>query len=112
MTLRYFTNRPHSVWLSEAAVLDFELLRAVARAPDQRHSKFEHVYPIVRVDTPFDQTYPTNTVAVVKVVTSQADAEVEVARHELNANKRCVYFYCTSRLISSFAAEMWPHPPS
>jgi hypothetical protein len=72
----------------------------VARAPDQPHSKFEHVYPIVRVDTPFDQTYPTNTVAVAKVLTSQADAEVEVARlNELNANKSCVYFYCTSRLI-------------
>jgi hypothetical protein len=52
------------------------------------------------VDTPFDQTYPTNTVAVAKVLTSQADAEVEVARlNELNANKSCVYFYCTSRLI-------------
>ena len=72
----------------------------MARAPDQPHSKFEHVYPIVRVDTPFNQTNPTNTVAVVKVLTSQADAEVEVARlNELNANKRCVYFYCTSPLI-------------
>jgi hypothetical protein len=48
----------------------------------------------------FDQTYPTNTVAVVKVLTSQVDAEVEVARlNELNADKSCVYFYCTSRLI-------------
>jgi hypothetical protein len=72
----------------------------VARVPDQQHSKFEHVYSIARVDTPFNQENPTNTVAVVKVLSSQADAEVEIARlNELNADKSCVYFYCTSRLV-------------
>jgi hypothetical protein len=54
----------------------------------------------VRIDTPFDQTHPTNTLAVVKVLTSQTDAEVEVSRlNQLNAEKGCVYLYCTSRLI-------------
>jgi hypothetical protein len=58
------------------------------------------VYPIVRIDTPFNEAYPTNTLAVVKVLTSQADAEVEVSRlNQLNADKSCVYLYCTSRLI-------------
>ena len=70
------------------------------RAPDRPHSKFKHVYPIVRIDTPFDQMYPTNTVTVVKVLTSQLDAEEEVARlNQVNAEKSCVYFSCTSRLI-------------
>jgi hypothetical protein len=45
----------------------------VKQAHDQPHSKFKHVYPIVRIDTPFDQMHPTNTVAVVKVLTSQVD---------------------------------------
>ena len=28
------------------------------RAPDTPHSKYPHVYPIVRIDTPIDQTNP------------------------------------------------------
>lgn len=58
------------------------------------------MYPIVRIDTPFDQNYPTNTVTVVKVLTSQQSAENEVSRlNQINADKSCVYFYCTSRLV-------------
>ena len=70
------------------------------RAPDQPHPKYPHVYPIVRIDIPIDQTDPTQKVTVVKVLTSQSEAEDEVSRlSEVNANKKCVYFYCTSRLI-------------
>jgi len=70
------------------------------RAPDQPHSKYPHVYPIVRINTPFDQAYPTNTATVVKVLTSQAAAEAEVTRlNQINADKSCTYFYCTSKLI-------------
>jgi len=70
------------------------------RAPDQPHSKFRHVYPIVRIDKPFDEAYPTNTLSVVKVLTSEAAAEIEVSRlNTINANKRCVYFYNISRLV-------------
>jgi hypothetical protein len=37
---------------------------------------------------------------VVKALTSQADAEKEVSRsNQTNANKSCVYFRCTSKLI-------------
>lgn len=58
------------------------------------------MYPIVRIDTPFDQNYPTNTVTVVKVLTSQQSAENEVSRlNQINSDKSCVYFYCTSRLV-------------
>jgi hypothetical protein len=70
------------------------------RAPDTPHSKHPHVYPIVRIDTPTDQTDPTSRITVVKVLTSQVAAEAEVSRlNQINADKSCVYFYCTSRLI-------------
>ena len=70
------------------------------RAPDRSHSKYPHVYPIVRIDTPIDQTDPTRKITVVKVLTSQSDAEAEVSRlSQVNADKSCLYFYCTSRLI-------------
>jgi hypothetical protein len=75
-------------------------LPSVARAANQPHSKFDHVYPIVRIGAPVDLAYPTNSVTVVKVLTSQGDAELEVTRlSQLNADKSCVYFYCISRLI-------------
>jgi hypothetical protein len=70
------------------------------RAPDTPHSKYPHVYPIVRIDTPIDQTDPTQRITVVKVLTSQSDAEVEVSRlSQVNADQSCLYFCCTSRLI-------------
>jgi hypothetical protein len=70
------------------------------RAPDRSRSKYRHVYPIVRIDKPFNEAHPTNTLSVVKVLTSQAAAETEVSRlNAINANKRCVYFYDTSRLV-------------
>jgi hypothetical protein len=54
----------------------------------------------VRIDIPFNQEYPTNTFAVVKVLMSQAEAEAEVSRlNQVDADKSCVYLYCTSRLI-------------
>jgi hypothetical protein len=38
--------------------------------------------------------------SVVKVLLSQTDAEQEASRlNKLNADKHCVYFYCTSRLV-------------
>ncbi len=70
------------------------------RAPDTPHSKYPHVYPIVRIDTPIDQSDPTQKITGVKVLTSQSDAEAEVSRlSQVNADKSCQYFYCTSRLI-------------
>lgn len=70
------------------------------RAPERPHSRFRHVYPIARIDIPFDQAYPTNTFTVVKVLMSQAEAEAEVSRlNQVNAGKSCVYLYCTSRLV-------------
>jgi hypothetical protein len=74
------------------------------RAPDKPHSKYQHVYPIVRIDKPFGSVDPTNQIMVVKVLTSQEAAEVEVSRlNKVNADKSCQYFYCTSRLIEEDA---------
>jgi hypothetical protein len=74
------------------------------RAPDRPHSKYPHVYPIVRIDTPIDQSNAKDRITVVKVLTSQAAAEAEVSRlNEINAEKSCAYLYCTSRLIEQGA---------
>ena len=70
------------------------------QATDRPHSRYPQVYPIVRIDTPIDQTDPTSRITVVKVLTSQVAAEAEVSRlNQINADKSCIYFYCTSRLI-------------
>ena len=69
-------------------------------APDSPHSKHPHVYPIVRVDTPLDPKDLQSKITVVKVMTSQAAVEAEVSRlNQINADKSCTYFYCTSRLV-------------
>jgi hypothetical protein len=58
------------------------------RAPDTPHSKYPHVYPILRIDTPIDQSDPTQKITVVKVLTSQSDAEADVSRlSQINAGK-------------------------
>jgi hypothetical protein len=70
------------------------------RAPHSPHSKYPHVYPIVRIDTPLDPNNPESKIVVVKVLTSQAAVEAEVSRsNQTNADKSCTYFYCTSRLV-------------
>ena len=70
------------------------------RAPDRPHSKYPHVYPIVRIDKPIDQSDPMNRITVVNVLTSKGAAEAEVLRfNQINAEKSSTYFYCTSRLI-------------
>lgn len=72
------------------------------RAPDRPHSRHKHVYPIARIDLPFNQDNPSYTFSVVKDLMSQAAAEAEVSRlNQVNAGKSCVYLYCTSRLIEN-----------
>jgi len=66
------------------------------------NSRYEHVYPIVRLDhdLPVDPSHPNNSITVVKVVLSEELAQREVDRlNVLNGNKRCTYFSCISRLI-------------
>jgi hypothetical protein len=67
---------------------------------DKPPSKFQHVYAVVRIDTPFDESHPENSVAVVKVARSEEAAVGEVSRsNKINAGKNCVYIACVSRLI-------------
>jgi hypothetical protein len=64
------------------------------------HSKFQHVYAIVRFDFPVNQDDPENSVAGVKVVPSKELAEREISRlNKLNARKSCRYELQTTRLI-------------
>ena len=42
---------------------------------DREHSKFKHVYAVVRIDSAIDQDNPENSPAVVKVFASRAAAE-------------------------------------
>lgn len=67
---------------------------------DRSHSKFLHVYPILRIDLPFNETSPGNSIAVPKVFTSLKVAEQEAERlNALNGNKGSVYVVIASRLI-------------
>ena len=88
---RFFTN-----WLSLDKCSETHRMEQSARhAPLQVPA---YVYPIVRIDTPIDQTDPTQKITVVKVLTSQSDAEAEVSRlSQVNAHKSCLYFYLCLR---------------
>lgn len=66
---------------------------------DKPHSKYAHVYAIVRVDNSDPITSPEDVVTVQKVVWDKSTAENEVERlNRLNAGKGCVYFYQVTRL--------------
>jgi hypothetical protein len=68
------------------------------QAPDKPHSKFSHVYAIVRFDL---NSSGTNGATVVKVMSSRDLAEQETARlNNVNAEKHCIYEVQTSRFIA------------
>jgi hypothetical protein len=67
---------------------------------DKPHSKFKHVYAIVRFDFPVNQDDPENSVMVVKGLLSKGVAEQQVSRlNKLNPAKQCRYELQTTRLI-------------
>lgn len=67
---------------------------------DKPHSKFQHVYAVVRFDFPVDQDRPENSVMVVKVFRSEDAADQEMFRlNKLNAAKGSRYEVRTSRLV-------------
>jgi hypothetical protein len=69
-------------------------------AIEESHSKFPHIYGVVRIDFPFDENNPSNKIALVKVARSKTVAEAEVTRlNKVNAGKSCAYICCMSRLI-------------
>jgi hypothetical protein len=66
---------------------------------EKPHSKFEHLYAIIRFDIPVDVDDPENSIAVVKVLSTRQAAEKEVARlNHINREKACRYVLYTTRL--------------
>ena len=67
------------------------------RTPDKPHSKFAHVYAIVRFDL---NSSRANAATVVKVMSSQDLAEQEAARlNKVNSDKDCAYEVQTARFV-------------
>lgn len=66
------------------------------------HSKFPHLYAVVRMDFPVDTEYPENSIAVVKAFSSKLDADKEVDRlNKLRAGKKSRYVMITTRFVPS-----------
>jgi len=64
-------------------------------APEKLHSKYPHVYAIVRFD--LNQSGEHSAI-VVKVIPSEALAEKEAARlNKVNKGKQCLYKVQTTR---------------
>ena len=64
------------------------------------HLKYQHVYPVVRIDLPVNDDDPSSSVTVVKVFENEAAAKLEVVRlQDLNAKKGCYYLSAISRFI-------------
>jgi len=66
---------------------------------DKPHSKFAHVYAIVRIDSDMSLE---NCATVVKVLPTRAQAEPEAARlREVNKGKKCIYSVQTTRIVGA-----------
>lgn len=69
---------------------------------DTQHSKFRHLYAVLRIDLPVNPDNPENSIAVVKVFSSKLSAEQEVSRlNKLNSGKGCRYVLNVTRLAPS-----------
>jgi hypothetical protein len=67
-------------------------------APEAPHSKYPHVYAIVRFDLGVSD--PKQSATVVKVLSSEELAHQETARlNELNQDKKCEYLVQTARFV-------------
>jgi len=64
------------------------------------HSRFKHVYAVVRIDLPPDESTPENSVTVIKVFSSETAAKREVSRlNKLNQEKGCKYVMNITRMV-------------
>jgi eukaryotic-like serine/threonine-protein kinase len=81
--------------------LPLDETRSVVRI-DSPHSKYPHVYAIVRVDTtPLKFSSPEHCCTVVKVLSTSDSAEAEATRlREVNKGKKCLYFVQVTRMVS------------
>jgi hypothetical protein len=79
---------------------DARLIDLMPKQQEQPHSKYAHVYAIIRIDLPIGDAAPENRIAVVKVMKAKTPAEQEVSRlNEINAAKACRYYLQTTRLV-------------
>ena len=67
--------------------------------PDKPHSKYTHVYAILRFD--FEMS-PENRATVAKILPTREEAELEAARlRAINEGKKCTYAVQTTRLVGA-----------
>lgn len=68
---------------------------------DSPHSKFRHLYLVVRFDFPLDGLNPENSISVVKAFLSRTAAEQEAIRlRDVNKDKGCRYEVFPTRLVT------------
>lgn len=66
---------------------------------ERKHSKYRHMYAVVRIDFPVNVNQPENSFSVVKVFVSKEAAENEAERlNTVNADKRCAYHTYVTRM--------------
>ena len=75
------------------------------KATELPHSKFQHVYVVLRFDFPLDTNEPSNAVSAVKVFASRERADEEATRlNRLNQDKQCWYEVQISRFDNDGAS--------
>ena len=69
-------------------------------ASEQPHSRYPHVYAIVRWDAGLGS--PEQSIRTAKVLRSKEEADTEVRRlNSMNADESCHYFAQVTRLVDS-----------
>jgi hypothetical protein len=70
--------------------------------PGKPHSKYPHVYAIIRFDLDASPTNIGHSATVVKVFSSLNTVETEAARlREVNEGKDCTYVVQTTRFVGN-----------
>ena len=68
---------------------------------DLPNKKYKHGYALVRADLTFIEAHPETCISVLKIFPTKEAAQKEQQRLSiLNADKKCVYFVLTTRLVS------------
>jgi len=71
-------------------------------ATEMPHSKYPHVYAVVRFDMDVPPTSIEHSATVVKVLSSLEFAEEEAARlRQVNKGKNCTYVVQTTRVVGT-----------
>ncbi len=67
---------------------------------DKPHSKYLHMFAVVRYDLPISPNHPQNSISVVKTFSTRALAEEEADRlRAANEAKGCTYEVQTTRFV-------------